>query len=677
MISITIDRIEPTSNSPFVVLSGDRDPTISAVYVDGSSSATTYPAATRWQSEFLLVPGENEIEVVGEDVALNRTSVATVTVTLPDPSTEIHNIFGVLDDYGLELGLPRLPGEKNYHYWNRLLDVELKRPNSSYPGLLHAFARALSSEIDEDVLAFTVLTDTTTKKKVLTGPTIEMSPGVMWVGADEFIQSQEEHRVDAGDMRVSLNKWLDDPSRLVVQSSDGSSVPDRQYQYDSYYNRLTFNSPSMENDWVFLTYPYRERIEINTTSTLSSLKNDLEALQGPRGRQALSVSVLGDDTRLARFLIRISQQSLVDDLALDYYPVGLWPLYDQEIIDRWIAPEPSEPKVVSSSSSSVTTSDTLSWSHTIPGGEHRGLLVSIVQEDIGGLKSVSSVTFNGYALSPCGVQNHQINQVSLWYLLDSDLPAAGTYTVTVTMSASTAGILGAAVSLHNVAQSAPEAFSGNIFNQATSFSSSIATLSPNALVVESLSTNGGNVSYTTDDGQTKHEEKTVSGTGASLAVGSSVLSNVGTHTLGWTLSGIDVPATRLIHVLSSFAPISASGDSHLIGSVLEGLVSQIRGLVQDRWEDAILDKDRISTLARNQSFSFLPRILDARYGYWVCDDPSHTTRYNFHDQATTSGECPVDRRSFLRYQGVTQNRVRSGVVGRNSLKIQRVISTNA
>jgi hypothetical protein len=55
----------------------------------------------------------------------------------------IHQVFDELDDFGLLLDLPRIEGERNPSYKQRLFDVFTNRANSSYSGLINGITREL------------------------------------------------------------------------------------------------------------------------------------------------------------------------------------------------------------------------------------------------------------------------------------------------------------------------------------------------------------------------------------------------------------------------------------------------------------------------------------------------------------------------------------------------------
>lgn len=60
---------------------------------------------------------------------------------------EIHSVFNEFDRHGLLLALPRIKGEKNAVYKQRLMDVFVNRANSTYRGLINGVTRELGLSI--------------------------------------------------------------------------------------------------------------------------------------------------------------------------------------------------------------------------------------------------------------------------------------------------------------------------------------------------------------------------------------------------------------------------------------------------------------------------------------------------------------------------------------------------
>lgn len=70
---------------------------------------------------------------------------------------KVHSVFNELDSHGLLLGLPRLVGETNAAYKQRLMDVMVHRAGSSYLGLIHGITRELGLSLVDAITVSPVL----------------------------------------------------------------------------------------------------------------------------------------------------------------------------------------------------------------------------------------------------------------------------------------------------------------------------------------------------------------------------------------------------------------------------------------------------------------------------------------------------------------------------------------
>jgi len=159
-------------------------------------------------------------------------------------------------------------------------------------------------------------------------------------------------------------------------------------------------------------------------------------------------------------------------------------------------------------------SNTLSWSHTIGSGSNRILIVTSAAEgDDATEHIITGVTYNGQGLTKA--VSHVVGTTyrassEIWYLLENDLPSAGSYTVQISFTASTIGYSAAAISFENVSQSAPEAMNTNDDGEtgASSITTSITTQTNGAWVVDVVAS-GNQVSFSTSEiGQTERWDQT-------------------------------------------------------------------------------------------------------------------------------------------------------------------------
>lgn len=233
------------------------------------------------------------------------------------------------------------------------------------------------------------------------------------------------------------------------------------------------------------------------------------------------------------------------------------------------------------------SASSLSWTHVLGAGANRAVIIAVGQTDTlaspDASSVVTSVLFNGVYATP--VPNSVIYggtsgsvQTQLFYLLDSELPAAGSYTVTVNLAGSVAGVQAGAVSFFGVQQGGPEAVvTHRDTTGADLISTTITTLTNNDVVVDGVEDNNVAV-LTANAGQT------VAWTG-SASTGSGGLSfklapTAGAVTMGWAGS-----ASRLAHSVAAFAPASPTAPptytlSTSVAGGIGGTVSTNPGLAQ-------------------------------------------------------------------------------------------------
>src|SRR5262245_57621336 len=221
----------------------------------------------------------------------------------------------------------------------------------------------------------------------------------------------------------------------------------------------------------------------------------------------------------------------------------------------------------SRAATTATGRTSLSWSHAIGGGADRVRVVGVTVEDATSADAtVTSVTFNGVALT--AVPNSRrfgggtgIIQTQLFYLLNANLGAAGSRTITVTMQGPVDGIAAGAVSLAGVSQAGPQAVTTNVdTGGARSISPSLTVPTANSWVVDAVGS-GNSGSFTPAAGQTERVD--IAASVMTGAMSTKALTATGATTLGWTHTG----ANRLAHSLASFAPSGAAATFTLTTNV--------------------------------------------------------------------------------------------------------------
>jgi hypothetical protein len=79
------------------------------------------------------------------------------------------------------------------------------------------------------------------------------------------------------------------------------------------------------------------------------------------------------------------------------------------------------------------------------------------------------------------------------------------------------------------------------------------------------------------------------------------------------------------------------------------------------WDNLILDEGLWDEDADTRAIDFLPRLFDAVFGRWYCTDPTDGNTYTLDDYRLYNGYCPNHPTSQLKYRGVDEELVHSGV----------------
>lgn len=209
------------------------------------------------------------------------------------------------------------------------------------------------------------------------------------------------------------------------------------------------------------------------------------------------------------------------------------------------------------SSADGTNGTTLSWSHTLGTGKNRVLVVGLAAED--GILAdlvISSVTFNGAAMHPvpnstaiAGSSTRM--QTVLYYMLENELPTAGTYTVEAVYAGEVSDRIGGAVSLKNVDQAVPAVAATNANLSSRTIATSVTTLIDGAWIVDMVGCGNGGSFAALESGRAELFDCDAAASSSSAgAVTPAGLA--GTKTLSWRHS--DAAAPRLTHSLAVFSP---------------------------------------------------------------------------------------------------------------------------
>ena len=215
---------------------------------------------------------------------------------------------------------------------------------------------------------------------------------------------------------------------------------------------------------------------------------------------------------------------------------------------------------VSHAATTASSANSLSWQHTLGTGVNSALVIEVGEASAGAAPdpaaAITSVTFNGvYAtLIPNTVISggtSSANQSQIYYLLASELPPAGTYTVQVNTAGTVTGISAGAISLFGVSQGPPEAATASRNDAGGSTSTNtITTIANNAWIVDSVES-GTVGAVTPTSGQTlQWSAQAKAGAGGAST---DTVATPATVTLNWSATN-----NRIMQSDASFAPATAT-----------------------------------------------------------------------------------------------------------------------
>lgn len=166
---------------------------------------------------------------------------------------------------------------------------------------------------------------------------------------------------------------------------------------------------------------------------------------------------------------------------------------------------------------------------------------------------VSNMTFNSVGMTEIVEIDPESNAtISMWYMLEANLPSAGDYSVVATYSGSPLDIMIACMSFTGVAQSAPEASNTAIAESGQTISAAITTLTSNAWVVDGVVS--GDVGTYLDTSQ--DERYDVAETSSKMAGSTRTVATAQQVTNEWTDS--DASPFRQGLIVIAIAPASES-----------------------------------------------------------------------------------------------------------------------
>jgi len=246
---------------------------------------TAYPTTTTWEADILLEPDVTEYVYrhVDRDGSNRVWQTAVINGVYSTPR-EVP-AANALDKWGDRLDTPRLTGEANVSYNNRLLDVFVHRGGPTHAGLLNAIARDLNLDYKDRGLIITANNSPVTGLR-FSDVRVGLSNDYVTVSHTDLIITDEQAFV------TPVNRSIVPAQRvsydLRVKLADGTEL---DHEYDPAINTIYVDG-EYGGESVLLSYNYLHRVS-RRDKDLDTLKVDLEALANPAGDELISVEVAG------------------------------------------------------------------------------------------------------------------------------------------------------------------------------------------------------------------------------------------------------------------------------------------------------------------------------------------------------------------------------------------------
>ena len=226
--------------------------------------------------------------------------------------------------------------------------------------------------------------------------------------------------------------------------------------------------------------------------------------------------------------------------------------------------------------SDLTVASSTTVSYSVGSEENRLLLVGVNVYETGNVADaeVVGVSFNGQAMTRAHTGDSgaglPIVRTEIWYMLEADLPASGSYDLVVTTTGATDERFVFAQYLYNAKQNGPEAL-GNAAQPVGSspISAAVTTLTDNAFIFDVLGI-GAATSATPDVGQTEICDSAL--TSSSAAASFRELGTAGLTSMGWSGYSGGSPVSL---VATAFAPFSINEPPTLT------VITTLTGAVED------------------------------------------------------------------------------------------------
>lgn len=327
--AIKVDAVPSRVKGRTLVVTGQNDPDIATIQVTGVPASVVQSTLTTWRAELRLSPGNNRMEINGLDVAGNTSESIVFNIELPTLPQEQKRVFNVFDEFGLLLSLPRLVGEKNQFYKNRLADVNAHPSDTTLTGVTYGSSREIGLRVVNAINITSPLDGDLMATRSLDGA-VKVGQVYMDITSTR-LRTRECHVIEPATQRIALTDVPRLVSELVITTLEGDLIEDTKWEYDSRNNEVKFLTHKLNGLSVYASFPYKRRIDLRSIN-LSSLKSTIQAITDPDGLPLFQVSILVDPAISAADLIPTPRPGLMTSspTIFESCPLRVKELNDQD-----------------------------------------------------------------------------------------------------------------------------------------------------------------------------------------------------------------------------------------------------------------------------------------------------------------------------------------------------------
>jgi hypothetical protein len=330
--AITITQAPTTSSRRVVIITGTNTTDIATVQISGVMASVIQPTSTSWRAEIRLAAGVNTVVVNGIDISGNITASLTRTITFTGLMQVSHQVLNSFDEFGLLLSLPRLPGEKNLFYRNRLSDVNFRPADTTVRGFSNGVSRELGFQMKPAMNISSVPDGNTGQTRAIDG-VLRVNAVFLDLSSTRFY-TRDCLVVEPATQSITLTQIPASLRDLMVTTLDGELIDPQEYVFDPRTLTIRFLISDYNDLDLYVGYFHLERLRLSEY-TLGTLKTAIETFTNDDG-PLFSVTLLADenipaeDLVLTQVFVEVGQEL---PIQLEYSPVRVRELLDPEFQD--------------------------------------------------------------------------------------------------------------------------------------------------------------------------------------------------------------------------------------------------------------------------------------------------------------------------------------------------------